>query len=628
MSFVLVSILTLVATLGAGILGLWAHRRLADEKENDSARRVVGHVAGRVSVMLALVLGTLVGASFAFFGGQKTSLENLSATIIELDHALAQYGPETKPARELFKACVEKAHETFPGGRDADPKLLDVSNPIAPGLATATRVAILMRTTGAQKLPSTSFFRISTAAQRTPKRVFAHYMLCCMSFGGDARAGVHGAMQDIVMAQSMGIDGFALNAGAWSSETNYQTAARNLFTAAAQLSTGFQLFFSADGAGNVGSLPAADVINMVETYGNSANYFHNNGKPVLSTFGGGGANSLTDLNWWKSEVLTPLANAGYPVSFIPFFFASNNWDADNIKALVNFWDPIIDGMFAWTAGADAGLASPHSQVAINQNFSQYLKANDKQVMGGFTNTYWGTKQTSAGRRYFEYDEGQGAAANWAGIIAANPDWVEITTWNDFNESYMMPIDDFARYNSWGNYQGFGWWKSHRGYAELDRYYIQWYKTGIEPTITDDAIFYFYRTHSMNLVAASDPDGPVTSFAPNFFTCRTQADCNMRYGTVQDVIYLTVPLTEAASLIVSTGGQVSTYNLPAGMNHLTVPFKAGTQIFSLVRNNQTIASVTGDPILSQITYYNFWNTTGFVEAKGAGDCARRRLPDCG
>jgi len=34
---------------------------------------------------------------------QKTALEALSAQILELDQALAQYGPETKPARDRLR---------------------------------------------------------------------------------------------------------------------------------------------------------------------------------------------------------------------------------------------------------------------------------------------------------------------------------------------------------------------------------------------------------------------------------------------------------------------------------------------------------------------------------------------
>src|SRR6516225_4204944 len=129
MSVLLVSVLVFVVTLGAALLGLYVHKRLPSEHINDSARNVVGQVSGLVTILLAIVLGTLIGTSFAFFGSQKTTLEALSAQILELDQALAQYGPETKPARDRLKETAQKAYDTFWGGGDADPALLNVASP-------------------------------------------------------------------------------------------------------------------------------------------------------------------------------------------------------------------------------------------------------------------------------------------------------------------------------------------------------------------------------------------------------------------------------------------------------------------------------------------------------------------
>ena len=151
MSIVLVSILIFVATLGAGLAGLFVHSKLPAEQKSDSARAVVGQVAGLVSLLLALVLGTLIGTSFAFYGGQRTGLEGLSAQILELDQALAQYGPETKPARERLKQATQKAYDAFWGGGDADPALLSVTDPMANFQATKVFLGSLTPTTDAQK---------------------------------------------------------------------------------------------------------------------------------------------------------------------------------------------------------------------------------------------------------------------------------------------------------------------------------------------------------------------------------------------------------------------------------------------------------------------------------------------
>jgi hypothetical protein len=151
MSIILVSIIIFVVTLGAALVGLAVHRRLPTEQKNDAARSIVGQVGGLVSLLLALVLGTLIGTSFAFFGAQKTNVEMLSAQILNLDQALAQYGPETKPLRDKLKENAQKAYDTFWGGGDADPALLSVSAPLAAGQATKAFLAGLNPTTEAQK---------------------------------------------------------------------------------------------------------------------------------------------------------------------------------------------------------------------------------------------------------------------------------------------------------------------------------------------------------------------------------------------------------------------------------------------------------------------------------------------
>jgi len=42
----------------------------------------------------------------------------------------------------------------------------------------------------------------------------------------------------------------------------------------------------------------------------------------------------------------------------------------------------------------------------------------------------------------------GLISQWQSIISNQPDWVEIVTWNDFNESsYLSPVDDPGKYFS-------------------------------------------------------------------------------------------------------------------------------------------------------------------------------------
>jgi hypothetical protein len=150
-NIVLICIIIFILTLGAGYAGMLVQQRLADEHKTAESRGVVGQVAGLVSLLLALVLGTLIGVSFAYFSTQKTELEAFSAQILRLDQALAQYGPETKPLRDKLKAGIVKGYETFWGGGAVDPKALTVEGPLANAKAVSDYLATLQPKTEAQK---------------------------------------------------------------------------------------------------------------------------------------------------------------------------------------------------------------------------------------------------------------------------------------------------------------------------------------------------------------------------------------------------------------------------------------------------------------------------------------------
>jgi hypothetical protein len=152
MSILLICILIFVLFMVAGYAGLALQTRLADEHKTGDTKAVVGQVSGLVSLLLALVLGTLIGVSWAYFSAQRTNLENFSAQVLRLDQALAQYGPETKPLRDKIKEGIEKGYQTFWGaGGPVDPALLTVAGPLANAQGVSDFLATLQPKTDAQK---------------------------------------------------------------------------------------------------------------------------------------------------------------------------------------------------------------------------------------------------------------------------------------------------------------------------------------------------------------------------------------------------------------------------------------------------------------------------------------------
>src|SRR5208282_2343944 len=143
MSILLICIFIFIVFMAAGYAGLLVQTRLTEAHKTGESKSVVGQVSGLVSLLLALVLGTLIGVSFAYYSTQKTNLENFSAQILRLDQALGQYGPETKPMRDKIKAGIVKGYETFWGGGEVDPDALTVAVPLANAQAVSDFLATL-----------------------------------------------------------------------------------------------------------------------------------------------------------------------------------------------------------------------------------------------------------------------------------------------------------------------------------------------------------------------------------------------------------------------------------------------------------------------------------------------------
>jgi glucan endo-1,3-alpha-glucosidase len=422
---------------------------------------------------------------------------------------------------------------------------------------------------GATAADTSSFFEPSPNVLPA-KKVFAHYMLCCGSFGDTVDA----YARDIRMAQAMGLDGFALNAGSW--DANYRGSAARMFQAAAELKSGFRLFFSADMCCD---LTAGDIVDMVRTYGRHPNYLARDNRPVLSPY----ASDREPLRFWRGKILAPLRAAGFDVFFVPASYpvTASGLPADEVA----HWRSIADGIFFFEPAVTPFGAA--SSVATNEAYARAAAAHGKLFMAGCYPFYWGSEQPTAGRRYYEYRGGLGTETQWQSIITVqDPEWVEIVTWNDFAESYLIaPAKDPDHF-----------YKPHLAFWELSKYYIHWFKSGVRPKLIKDSLFYFYRTHSKTLEAPHDPLGPVTRL----------------FGNVQDAIYLTVALTAPAELRIASGDMRHQYNVEAGIHHLSVPFAAGDQQFELWRNGTRLSVLQGEPIASSITRYNFFYTTGFVE----------------
>lgn len=145
------AILIAVLAFCAGIVGLKLHVWLPERHAPDQARDMIGAMTGLLGLLLALVLGTLVGSSYSFYATQKSEMEILAARALQLDAALEAYGPEAEPGREGLRKGIKNSFNAIWGGATADPKELDVKTVVAQSKVLDQFLLSLTPKTDAQK---------------------------------------------------------------------------------------------------------------------------------------------------------------------------------------------------------------------------------------------------------------------------------------------------------------------------------------------------------------------------------------------------------------------------------------------------------------------------------------------
>lgn len=109
-----------ILAFASGSLGLYLKKLLPDTHV-ETARPMIAAVIGLLTLLLALVLGNIVGSVHRFYVMQKSELDNLATEALQLDMTLAEYGDETKELRARLKEEMIESHKMFWGrGNAAD----------------------------------------------------------------------------------------------------------------------------------------------------------------------------------------------------------------------------------------------------------------------------------------------------------------------------------------------------------------------------------------------------------------------------------------------------------------------------------------------------------------------------
>jgi hypothetical protein len=110
LSALAIALIVFGCTTCAALLGIMLRKVLPEDHFDSESKDVVKLVMGLIATISALVLGLLIASATSSFNTQQDALQTLSIDVIQLDRALALYGPETQSARGLLRELMQAAY--------------------------------------------------------------------------------------------------------------------------------------------------------------------------------------------------------------------------------------------------------------------------------------------------------------------------------------------------------------------------------------------------------------------------------------------------------------------------------------------------------------------------------------
>jgi len=388
--------------------------------------------------------------------------------------------------------------------------------------------------------------------------VFAHYMLITRPPSGDYTT-------DLTAAKAAGIDAFALNYGGQNTNYDQQNGYLTEFYNAAN-SVGMKVFISVDTT-STPTLTPQQIANFTGAFAKHPAQLYIKGAPLLSSF-----EQEAPKGWtWDGDVLSKISPK-------PLFIGCTL--SNDAGSLFNAGtSPGASGTFTW--------------------LQPKLSADEQSALDSATSAAKGTHlwMASVAPWFFKrFDANQ----NWAQAadqsilvdrfnhllsLPVKPDFIELTTWNDWGESsYFGPADTA---NSCPTCH---WSKmDHGGFLKIVKPFITAFKSGAKSVsipANQEEVFLFYRVQ------------------PAMTNDNTGLPLPSDVSSEKDKVYAVALLNSPAQITVNSGGKTTTTTMQAGASVFGVPATWGVQTISASRNGQAIGSMkTGPEINGTVTKYN-------------------------
>jgi hypothetical protein len=375
--------------------------------------------------------------------------------------------------------------------------------------------------------------------------------------------------KEVRQAVGAGLDGFIWE---YNSSTDIRWQQLPAMLAAAKaVDPGFKIMLSPDFNTAAGST-SDSVYNNVMKVKDDPSIYRNNAGIVLAPF----FPERKTPSWWDG-LRSRLASSGVKSNLVPIFIS---WGGGTQKT---DWNNSVSGYSQWGTRTASGVPTLAKESAeAHRRGKTYMQPVAFEDSRSYDGRYWESSNSSTLRD------------SLASAVTSNADSIALIAWNDYTESWVAPSKD-------------------RGYAVLDMaaYYISWFKNGVKPAITQDALYWSHRSHPTNAPYSMTPIGrngkPTPMYIPNGDAAKNEVE-------------LVAVLKTPGRLTITQGSNVKTMDAPAGLTSFKVPLVAGTTpSFKLARSGATVQTVTSNtPVRSSVAYQDMiYHAGGGV----AGTCAR-------
>ena len=343
-------------------------------------------------------------------------------------------------------------------------------------------------------------------------------------------------VDEIRDASAIGLDGFQFNILSIEPDNRHWINLTNMLEAAKRPRLDFQIMLSIDCVANRTDVPVESFVTaLAQIAGHPCVARRADGRVILGAF----AAERWPTDRWE-RLLAGLAAHAQPVFFIPHFL-----DVSKAPSYL----PLIQGASVWGG-------NHLSQLRNMALFATALRAVGKVWMA---NVYPQDFRPKDGW-FAEAENSRVFRAGWQNALDTGAEMVSISTWDDYSEHSEIKPSTGTQY----------------AFYDLTAFFVEWFKTGKQPGITRDVLYYFHRIES------ADAPGTGSAQARRFYNHFDEPTLN----EIEVVAFLKAP----GRVTISTAAGTKGTDADAGITSLRVPLAPGRPKFALLRAGETVISL--------------------------------------